>query len=124
MAISGISAYAPMASFLLERARNAAAPTATSADGSAAEGLRNGVGPEASINVAAGRNPQETIRRARIIQAAALAPADPSSAERAVAAYASQMALQAQAELRRQLRTAEIEAMRTPPDNDRISVYA
>jgi hypothetical protein len=123
MAISGISAYAPLASFLLERARNTAPAREASADATAAE-RRNPVGPEASINVASGRNPEETIRRARIIQAAALAPLDPTSAERAVAAYASQMALQAQAELRRQLRTAELEAMRAPPDNDRISVYA
>lgn len=123
MAISGISAYAPLASFLLERARNTASARDSSADATAAE-RRSAVNPEASINVASGRNPEETIRRARIIQAAALAPVDPSSAERAVAAYASQMALQAQAELRRQLRTAELEAMRAPPDNDRISVYA
>lgn len=123
MAISGISAYAPLASFLLERARNTAPARDAHADATAAE-RRNAVGPEATINVASGRNPEETIRRARIIQAAALAPVDPSSAERAVAAYASQMALQAQAELRRQLRTAELEAMRAPPDNDRISVYA
>ena len=123
MAISGISAYAPLASFLLERARNTAPARDSSADATAAE-RRSAVNPEASINVASGRNPEETIRRARIIQAAALAPVDPSSAERAVAAYASQMALQAQAELRRQLRTAELEAMRAPPDNDRISVYA
>lgn len=123
MAISGISAYAPLASFLLERARNAAPARDTSGDASGA-GLRNAVGPEASINVASGRNPEDTIRRARIIQAAALAPVDPSSAERAVAAYATQMALQAQAELRQQLRSAELAAMRAPPENDKISVYA
>lgn len=123
MAISGISAYAPLASFLLERARNVA-PARSEGLGGSASGTRPHAGSEASIDVSTGRTPEDTIRRARIIQAAALAPLAPSGAERAVAAYASQMALQAQAELRRQLRGTELEAMRLLPDSDRISVYA
>lgn len=57
------------------------------------------VGGEVSIDTSAGKSPEETIRKARIIQAAALAPADPSGQDRAVAAAAQAMELQAQAEI-------------------------
>lgn len=63
------------------------------------DGRQYAVGGEVSINVSSGGTPEQTLARARQIQAAALAPADPSSQDRAVAAQAAQMALQAQAEL-------------------------
>lgn len=44
-------------------------------------------------------NPRATLRKAQTVQRAALAPADPSGADRAVAAAAAQMALEAQSEL-------------------------
>lgn len=47
-------------------------------------------------------DPAETLRKAEAIRAAALAPADPSTQDRAVAAAAAQMAAVAQAELAQQ----------------------
>lgn len=57
------------------------------------------VGGEVSLDVSPGRTPEETLRRARQISAAALAPAEPSGQDLAVAARAAQMARQAEAEL-------------------------
>lgn len=48
-------------------------------------------------------DPQATISKAQVIQRAALAPADPSGADRAVAASASQMEAMARMELTQQL---------------------
>ena len=62
-------------------------------------GLNYAVGGEVNINTSPGRTPQETVERARQIEAAALAPADPSSQDRSVAARARQMAQQAEAEI-------------------------
>ena len=47
-------------------------------------------------------DPKATIDKARVVRAAALAPSDPSSQDRAVAASAAQMAQQAQMELAQQ----------------------
>lgn len=66
------------------------------------DGVNYAIGGEVSIDTSAGRTPQETIDRARIIQAAALAPADPSGPDRAVAAAAQQLELKARAELAQQ----------------------
>lgn len=63
------------------------------------DGVNYAVGGEVNIDTSPGRTPEETIEKARQVQAAALAPADPSGQDRSVAARASQMALQAQAEL-------------------------
>ncbi|WP_338845899.1 putative metalloprotease CJM1_0395 family protein [Massilia sp. W12] len=63
------------------------------------DGVNYAIGGEVSIDTSSGSTPQETIQRARTIQAAALAPASPSGADRAVAAAAQQMELQARAEL-------------------------
>ncbi len=52
-----------------------------------------------SVDVSPGRTPEETIRKARIIQAAALAPSQPSGQDIAVAAQARAMEAQAQAEI-------------------------
>ena len=62
-------------------------------------GVDYAIGGEVQIDTAPGASPEETISRARIIQAAALAPAEPSGADRAVAAQASLMEQQARAEL-------------------------
>ena len=65
-------------------------------------GVDYAVGGEVHIDTSPGRTPEETIERARTIQAAALAPADPSGADRSVAAQAQQMEAQARAELAQQ----------------------
>ncbi|RMG53682.1 MAG: hypothetical protein D6717_10835 [Gammaproteobacteria bacterium] len=67
------------------------------------DGRRYAVGGEVSIDVAPVPNdPQATLQKAQTIRRAALAPANPSGQDRAVAAQAQQMAIQAQAELARQ----------------------
>jgi hypothetical protein len=63
------------------------------------DGKSYAVGGEVSISTAEGRTPDETVARARRIQAAALAPADPSGQDRAVAAQAAQMEMQALQEM-------------------------
>ena len=63
------------------------------------DGKQYAVAGEVGISTAKGRTPEETLARAQQIRAAALAPADPSSQDRAVAASASQMAAEARAEL-------------------------
>jgi len=62
------------------------------------DGVNYAVGGEVSLDVSSGRTPEETLRRARQISAAALAPAEPSGQDFAVAARAAQMARQAEAE--------------------------
>jgi len=66
------------------------------------DGKQYAVAGEVSIDVSSANTPEQTIDKARRIQAAALAPADPSSQDRAVAAAAAQMQIQAQAEMNRQ----------------------
>jgi hypothetical protein len=63
------------------------------------DGQRYAVGGEVSIDTSKGRTPEETVNRARRIRAAALAPADPSPQDRSVAAFASQMEMQAMREI-------------------------
>lgn len=63
------------------------------------DGQQYAVSGEVSIDVSPGRTPQETVGKAERIQAAALAPADPSAQDRSVASSAAQMKLQAQQEL-------------------------
>jgi hypothetical protein len=66
------------------------------------DGVSYAIGGEVSIDISPGRTPQETIERARIIQAAALAPAEPSGPDLAVAAQAQQLEQEAHGELARQ----------------------
>jgi hypothetical protein len=65
------------------------------------DGKEYAVAGDVKIDVSPARTPQQTIDKARQIEAASLAPADPSAQDRAVAAQAAQMALQAQTELSR-----------------------
>jgi hypothetical protein len=62
-------------------------------------GVNYAVGGEVNIDTSPGATPEETIARARTIQAAALAPAEPSGQDRAVAARAQQLEQQARTEL-------------------------
>lgn len=63
------------------------------------DGVNYAVGGEVGIDTSPGKTPEETIRRAQAIRAAALAPADPSGQDRSVAAQATQMEQQARIEL-------------------------
>lgn len=66
------------------------------------DGKAYATGGEVSIDASpVAGNPAATLAKARQIQAAALAPAQPSGQDRAVAAQAAQMALKAQGEMAR-----------------------
>ncbi len=78
----------------------AGAPTYTYTQGP--DGRRYATGGEVSIDLSPGRTPEETAQKADQIRAAALAPADPSGQDRAVAAAAAKMKLEAQAEVAKQ----------------------
>jgi len=68
------------------------------------DGAQYAVGGEVSISTSpVGGDPQATIDKMRVVRAAALAPAEPSPQDRAVAAEAMQLMLQAQAELSSEL---------------------
>lgn len=68
-----------------------------------ADGVQYAVGGEVKIDTAKiVGNPEATLEKANQIQAAALAPAQPSSQDRAVAAQAAQMAIEARAEISKQ----------------------
>lgn len=68
------------------------------------DGKNYAVSGEVKIDVSPGRDAKETAEKAKRIQAAALAPSDPSPQDQAVAATAAQLEAQAQAELSRQKR--------------------
>lgn len=72
------------------------------------DGAQYAVGGEVSIDVSPVQgDPQATIEKMRVVRAAALAPAEPSGQDRAVAAQAMQIMLQAQAELAAEVGTPE-----------------
>ncbi|MBN1911769.1 MAG: hypothetical protein JW818_18660 [Pirellulales bacterium] len=64
------------------------------------DGRRYAVGGEVSIDSSPEDDPEATIRKAQVIRAAALAPADPSAQDQRVAAKATKMEADARAELR------------------------
>lgn len=66
------------------------------------DGQKYAVAGEVSIDVSKAQSPQETIQKMQTVRAAALAPAEPSSQDRRVAAEASQKILEARAELIRE----------------------
>ncbi len=82
------------------------------------DGRRYAIGGEVQIDASPVKNdPEATIRKMQIIRAAALAPADPSGQDRAVAAAASRMAAEAAAELaRQQLSPSDSEEERDDPN--------
>jgi hypothetical protein len=79
------------------------------------DGKRYAIGGEVSIDLSPGRTPEETARKADQVRAAALAPADPSGQDRAVAAAATALKAQAQAEAAA-LRRQEAEAKKAESD--------
>jgi len=63
------------------------------------DGNRYAVSGEVPVDISNGSSPEETIRKMERIRAAALAPAQPSSADRQIAAQASMKASQARQEI-------------------------
>jgi hypothetical protein len=65
------------------------------------DGSRYAVGGEVSIDISKASTPQETIRKAQQVKAAALAPAEPSAQDLRVATEATQITLEARSEISR-----------------------
>jgi hypothetical protein len=63
------------------------------------DGRRYAVGGEVSIDISKASTPEETIRKAQQVKAAALAPAEPSAQDLRVATEATQIALEARTEI-------------------------
>ncbi len=63
------------------------------------DGKQYAVAGEVPVNISPGSTPEETVSKAQTIRRAALAPAEPSGADRSVAAAASQLEAEARAEL-------------------------
>ena len=63
------------------------------------DGVNYAVGGEVNIDTSKEANPEDTLQKAQQIRRAALAPADPSAQDRAVAAQATQLATEARTEI-------------------------
>lgn len=63
------------------------------------DGVNYAIGGEVHVDTSSGTTPEDTLRRAEQLQRAALAPSDPSGADRAVAAKAQQMAIEARTQI-------------------------
>lgn len=87
------------------------------------DGKQYATGGEVRLDISPGRTPQETIARAQAIQRAASAPASPSGQDRAVAAAAARMELQARQQLAEQ-RTAESEQAMPSGSGARLNLLA
>ncbi len=66
------------------------------------DGQRYAVGGEVSIDTSAEREPEATIAKMQVVQAAAMAPAQPSGQDRSVAAAAAATAAEARVQLQQQ----------------------
>lgn len=86
------------------------------------DGVLYAVGGDVSINVSAGNTPEETIQRAQQIRRAALAPANPSAADRSVAAAASRMEMEARMELQQQQTLKQAEPEQTSSQQNTIAI--
>lgn len=73
------------------------------------DGQMYAVSGEVAIDISPESDPEATLQKATQVAAAALAPADPSGADRAVAAAAAQLRLQALAEMRAEKRAEQEE---------------
>lgn len=71
------------------------------------DGQMYAVGGEVSIDIGPENDPEATLQKAAQVAAAALAPADPSGADRAVAAAAQQLRLEALAQIREEKRVEQ-----------------
>lgn len=90
------------------------------------DGKQYAIGGEVSIDTSpVSGNPQATIRKAQQIRSAALAPANPSAQDRAVAASASALEAEAQREIQKEEQEApSAEPERTTaPSSPRIDLF-
>ncbi len=71
------------------------------------DGQMYATGGEVAIDISAESDPEATLQKAEQVAAAALAPADPSGQDRAVAAAASQLRLEALAQIREEKRAEQ-----------------
>jgi hypothetical protein len=86
------------------------------------DGVNYAVGGEVPIDVGAiSGDPQATLEKMQVVQRAALAPADPSSQDRRVAALASQQANQARAEIVSNSRESHADAKQADNNADLAS---
>ncbi|MDR2800383.1 MAG: hypothetical protein LBB52_03840 [Desulfovibrio sp.] len=81
------------------------------------DGRRYAVGGEVAIDVSAEATPEATIAKARKIRSAALAPAEPSSADRAIAAKAARLESEAAREKMSQQDEERVSASGEPDEN-------
>lgn len=88
------------------------------------DGRQYAVAGEVSINTSPAGTPEATLAKARQIRAAALAPADPSPQDRAVAAAASLMESQARAEISRKKEEAQQGGQANPPGVQDLQSHA
>lgn len=63
------------------------------------DGQNYAVGGHVNLDISPGKTPAETLQKAQTIRTAAMAPAEPSGQDRAIAAKATQMEMKAQMEL-------------------------
>ena len=89
------------------------------------DGRQYAIGGEINIDTSpVSGDPEATIEKARRIRAAALAPADPSPQDRAVAASANALEAQARQELREEKEDSEAEqSSLTPPTQPTIDLF-
>lgn len=80
------------------------------------DGQMYATGGEVAIDISAESDPEATLQKAAQVAAAALAPADPSGQDRAVAAAAAQLRLEALAQIREQKRAEQEQQAVDGPD--------
>lgn len=87
------------------------------------DGRQYAVGGEVSIDVSEEATPEETIRKAQQVKAAALAPAEPSPQDLRVATEATQIALEARTEIAKERTEEALQAYKSAiPDNQSSQV--
>ena len=82
------------------------------------DGRQYAVGGEVGIDIGKENAPEKTIAKMRVVQRAALAPAQPSSTDRAIAAAAASIEQSAQRQLQQEATEAAATATVTPAANE------
>lgn len=89
------------------------------------DGRNYAVGGEVQIDTApVPGDPAATLRKMEVVRRAAMAPAEPSSQDRAIAAEAAAAAAQARAELQRQMATERAGGTTAAPAAPRLDLFA